>query len=176
MIDVFDFLLDGLPLLCKQTNLLTLGKSLRNDPHASSNKSGLSRLRLEQCRLKAFSLSADNFSRRPILPSAKLKSLPASCGTSFPARRKTKYLRERRSISGQFESRRVSKTPVSFKSSPLPSPQQGNRQLKASTQTNLPAQKSVKNLFVLTDHPLCQNRCQLIYRASNDNTLSTRVA
>ena len=58
--------------------------------------------------------------------------------------RKRKYIRERRSSSGLFETRQELKTPVSFESSPLLIPQQGNRQLKASTQINLFTQKSVK--------------------------------
>jgi hypothetical protein len=52
---------------------------------------------------------------------------------------------------------------VSFESSPLPIPQQGNRQLKASTQTNLPTQKSVKNLFALTDHSAPRTQRQAVW-------------
>lgn len=55
---------------------LTLGKPPRNVLHPASNKSGLSRLRLEQCRPEAFSLSANDSSSRSILQSAKRKSLP----------------------------------------------------------------------------------------------------
>ena len=36
--------------------------------------------------------------------------------------------------------------------------------------------KYIKQPVIIRSPPLCQNRCQLIYRASNDNTLSTRVA
>ena len=55
---------------------LTLGKPPRNVLHPASNKLGLSRLRLEQCRPEAFTISANDSSRRLILPSAKRKSLP----------------------------------------------------------------------------------------------------
>jgi len=92
MVDVFTFLLDGLPSPCKQTNLLTLGKSPRNDLHAASNKSGLSRLRLEQCRPEAFTISANDSSRRLILPSAKRKSLPISCCSASLTTGKRKHI------------------------------------------------------------------------------------
>lgn len=36
--------------------------------------------------------------------------------------------------------------------------------------------KYIKQPVIIRSPPLCQNRCPLIYRASNDNTLSTRVA
>ena len=62
-------------------DLLTHGKSPRNDLHAASNKLAITTA-AGQRRPKAFSLSADNSSSRSILQSAKRKSLPASCGTT----------------------------------------------------------------------------------------------
>ena len=62
-------------------SLLTHGKSPRNDLHAASNKLAITTA-AGQRRPKTFALSANNSSSRSILPSAKWKSLPASCGTT----------------------------------------------------------------------------------------------